>query len=188
MSIDLSAYSAIQTALFTKLVIPGYNTLLLSNFNRNITIAGDVYTGIGSMLNITESTSEVKISQTEVSISISGIPQANMTGVLDYKIKGASIQVLRGIFNPITGQLLNIADNPLGKFKGIVNNYSIDETWSGQDASNTINLVCTSLVGLVKNKLAGRKTNPGDQKLYYPDDLSMDRVPNLANAKLNFGA
>lgn len=188
MTINLAAYSAIQTALFTRITIPGYSTLLLSNFSRPITISGDTYTGIGSMLSITDSSSEIKISQTEVTISISGIPQANMTGVLDYKIKGAAVQVLRGIFDPATGQLLNIAGNPLGKFKGIVNNYSIDETWSGQDASNTINLICTSIVGLTRSKLAGRKTNPGDQKLYYPDDLSMDRVPNLANAKFNFGA
>lgn len=186
--IDLSAYSAIQSAMFCKIVIPGYNTLLVSNFNRTITFGSDTYTGIGSFMSITDSSSELKISQTELTVTLSGIPTENMTGVLDYKIKGASIEVIRGIFDPQSGQLLAIDGNPTGKFKGIVNNYSLNEDWSGQTASSTISLICTSVVGLITNKLAGRKTNPVDEKLFYPDDKSMDRVPSIANASLNFGA
>jgi hypothetical protein len=38
------------------------------------------------------------------------------------------------------------------------------------------------------NKIAGRKTNSRDQKTFYPTDLSMDRVTQLANSNYNFGA
>jgi DNA repair exonuclease SbcCD nuclease subunit len=46
----------------------------------------------------------------------------------------------------------------------------------------------TPVVELLNNKTSGRRTNPGDQKEWYPTDLSMDRVPGLANSNFNFGA
>ena len=48
--------------------------------------------------------------------------------------------------------------------------------------------VDSSVVELLNNKVSGRQTNPRDQKLYYPTDLSMDRVPALAKSNFNFGA
>jgi hypothetical protein len=187
MIVDLSTYGSIQTALFCKVVIPGHTTWLFSDFDRSIAINGDTYTGIGNLLGITDTTSELKVSNGEITVSISGIPNSNISDVINYKIKGSSVSIVRGIFDTTTGQLLNITGNPVGKFNGIVTNYSIDETWSGSDASNIINLVCKSSIGLLQNKLSGRRTNPIDQKLFYPSDTSMDRLPALANSNINFG-
>jgi hypothetical protein len=187
MSLDLGTYSSIGTALFCKVVIPNYTTLLFSGYNRPITLNGDTYTGLGNFLSITDTTSELKSSNTEVTITISGIPTQSVSDFLTQRVKGSAVTVLRGIFDPTTGALLNIAGNPAGRFYGFINNYAFEETWSGQDASNTISLICKSQVGLMQTKIAGRRTNPVDQKFYYPNDLSMDRVPALAGASVNFG-
>jgi hypothetical protein len=187
MTINLSSYSSIATALFCKVEIPGYTTWLFSNFNRPITINGDSYTGIGNFMSITDTVSELKVSNGEITIGISGIPTQNISDIINQKIKGSYVTVVRGIFDPTTGELLNISGNPVGKFNGIVTNYALDETWDGQNATNTINLICKSSIGLLENKLSGRRTNPVDQKLLYPTDTSMDRVPSLANANINFG-
>ena len=188
MSLDLSAYDSIQTALFCKVVVPDYTTLTFSNYSRNLTIDGTTYTGLGQLLEVTDSTSELRASANELTVTISGIPTQNITDLLTYRFKGSSITVTRAVFDPVSGQLLDIAGNPAGRFQGIINNFGINEDWSGQDASTTISFVCTSTVGVLVNKVAGRKTNSQDQKKFYPTDLSMDRVAQLANSNYNFGA
>jgi hypothetical protein len=188
MSIDLSSYASVQTAMFCRLVVPDYQTFYFSDYYRPITLNSISYTGIGNLLNITESYSELKINQSEVTLTITGIPNSSITDFLDNKIKGSTIEIVRAFFNPNTGVILNIAGNPTGRFNGLVNNYSINETWDGQQSSNTISLMCTSIVGLVQNKISGRRTNGIDQKALYPTDTSMDRVVSLSNSNFNFGA
>jgi hypothetical protein len=187
MSIDLSSYGAIATGLFCKIVIPNYQTLNFSNYNRPVILGSDAYTGLGSFMDITETVSELKNTNNEVTITISGVSADNINNFLSQQIKGSSVTVLRGIFDPTNGQLLAIAGNPVGRFYGFVNNYAFNETWGGQDASNTITLICKSQVGLLQTKIAGRRTNPIDQKFYYPTDTSMDRVPSISLASINFG-
>ena len=188
MSLDLSAYDSIQTALFCKVVVPDYTTLTFSNYSRNLTIDGTTYTGLWQLLEVTDSTSELRASANELTVTISGIHTQNITDLLTYRFKGSSITVTRAVFDPVTGQLLDIAGNPAGRFQGIINNFGINEDWSGQDASTTVSFVCTSTLGVLINKVAGRKTNSQDQKKFYPTDLSMDRVAQLANSNYNFGA
>lgn len=188
MTIDLSSYSAVQTAMFVKLVVPDLDTYYFSDYQRSITLDSITYTGIGNMLSITETYSELKVNQSEITLTISGIPNTSITDFLNNKIKGSSISIVRAFFNPETGQILSIAGNPTGKFKGIVNNYAINESWDGQSSTNTVSLMCTSIVGLIQNKIAGRRTNSIDQKVYYPTDTSMDRVTALSNSSFNFGA
>jgi len=187
--IDLSNQSHIATALFVKIDVPDYEILTFSDYHTAITIDGQIYNGLGQLMAISDTTSELKVSSQELTIGISGIPEKNITDVLDYRFKGSLINVYRGIFNSTTGVLLTtVGTNPVGKFNGIINNFSLVETWSGQDASNTINFVCTSTVGLLEKKITGRRTNPTDEQYWYPTDKSMNRVPNLANSNFNFGA
>lgn len=188
MTIDLSSYSAVQTAMFVKLDIPDYQIFYFSDYQRPIEFNNITYTGIGNLLSITDSYSELKVNQSEMTLGISGIPNSSITDFLTHKIKGSSISVIRAFFNPTTGQVLDISGNPVGRFTGLVNNYSISESWSDMSATNTVNLMCSSLVGLIQNKQAGRRTNDIDQKAFYPGDTSMDRVLSLSNSNFNFGA
>ena len=190
MSLDLTNYVSVGTALFVRIDIPDYQILRFSNYYRPYTINGETYAALGSLMSVSDTTSELKLSDTELTVTISGIPTTNIDSVLDYKIKGSEIQVYRGLFNANTGTDLPVSPNPVGKFKGLVNNFSLNEEYDveQQISSVTILLTCTSVVGLLRNKVSGRRTNPVDQKQFFPGDLAMDRVPNLADSNFNFGA
>lgn len=188
--IDLSTYGEIETALFCRMDVPDYAILRFSNYNRPLTVNGESYNGLGTLLGITDSASSLRSSGGGLTITLSGIPNTSIAEILNNKIKGSAIQIWRVVFDPRTGQQLNIPGNPAGRFQGIVNNYSLEEDWQpGTDtSSNTMVLTCSSTVEILSNKVSGRRTNPTDQKAFYTGDLSMDRVPTLANSNFNFGA
>jgi hypothetical protein len=197
---DLTSYKAIESGLFVRLTVGEYRqvsgdsptstVLRFSDYARTVTVNGESYQGIGRLLGITASRSELRTSSDTITVSLSGIPNTSLTEIINSKIKGSRIEVRRVLFNPTTGAQLSIAGNPVGRFFGVVNNYSLDETYdySTRSSTNTVSLVCNSQVSVLGNKVTGRRTNPRDQKSFYPNDLSMDRVPNLAGANFNFGA
>jgi hypothetical protein len=141
-------------------------------------------------LAITNTVSDLRASPQEISITISGIPSDNIIDILTNKVKGSDVRVYRVFFDSTTGEFLEIAGNPAGKFNGIVNNFDITDELDMGSSTGTIalTLTCSNVVELLNNKVTGRRTNPIDQKLYYPTDLSMDRVPALAKSNFNFGA
>jgi len=186
MTIDLSTLKAVQTALFIKLEIPGYPTLYMSDHDQALTLGTDTYSALGQFLTITNTSSDLRLTNTELILTLSGIPNSSLSDFMSQPIKGSKVTVLRGIFDPATHALLAIAGNPTGKFKGVVNNLAINEVYDGYNQTSTISLMCKSQVGQVK-KVSGRRTNPADEALFFPSDRSMDRVPSLANAKFNFG-
>lgn len=190
MSLNLSAYPAIRTALFVRLDVEDLGVLRFSDFYRDYTISGETYNALGSLMNVSNSTTELKLSSQDVTITLSGIPSTNIDTVFDYKLKGSDVKIQRGIFDVNTGNLISIAGNPAGKFIGLVNNFSVNEEFdfAGESSSVTIQLQCTSVVGLLQRKISGRITNPTDHRSWFPTDPSMDRVPSLVGANFNWGS
>jgi hypothetical protein len=194
MSLDLTPYTAIQSSFFVRiirsLVGGGTEVINFSDYHRAITIDSVSYTGLGQMLAVTESQADLRITSSELTLSISGIPTDNLADLVNDDIRGSRVEVDRVLFNPTTGVQLDITGNPAGRFRGYVNTVGVSEDYDNntRNSSLVINIVCTSSVGLLSNKLAGRATNPWEQKALYPGDLSFDRVPNIANANYNFGA
>ena len=187
MSVDLSAYPSIWTSLFVRLDVAGLGVLRFSDYNIPYTIAGESYAALGSLMSVSDSVTELRLSQSEVTVTLSGIPTANIDTVLDYKMKGSSIEIYRGLFNPNTGTAIV---SPVGKFKGLVNNFALQEQYDEGSKTTTVTilLTCTSVVSLLQEKLAGRFTNPTSWQAFFPTDLSMTRVPNLVSSNFNFGA
>lgn len=189
MSLNLSGYSNIATGLFVTINTDGTNILRFSDYPTPITIDGNEYQGLGLLVGITTSTSELKTSAGSITITLSGIPNQSISDALALSLKGAEVSVLRVFFDATTGSVLNISGNPAGRFFGIVNNYSLNEEYTieTRSSTNTITLVCASVVELLQNKIAGRKTNPTSFKSFNPTDVSMDRVPSLIGANFDFG-
>lgn len=197
---DLTAYNSIQSNLFVRIQVDEYRTspsggytsqiLRFSDLNATMTIGGESYTGVGKLMEITQSSSELRVSSGEVSITISGIPDTAIAEIINSKIKGSPVEIYRALINPSTGTLLSIAGNPLGRFQGIVNNYTLNEEYDNvtRTSTNTLTFSCSSKVTILENKISGRKTNPRSEKNFFPNDLSMDRVPTLKGATFNFGA
>jgi hypothetical protein len=192
MSIDLTAYQSIETALFCKIDVPDYSAgpLLFSGYNRAVTIDGDTYTGLGQLLDVSSTQSDLRATGTELQLSISGIPNSVLALILSLNMRGSPVQVLRAFFDAETKQLLSITGNPAGRFYGKVNNYAIEEQFDNgaRTASSTVVINCSSYLTILENKIAGRRTNSQDQKRFFPTDISMDRVVKLANANFQFGA
>jgi len=193
--LDLTSYTAIQTNLFVKIEIPQYRTtssggyttqtLYISDRTSAYTVEGNSYTGLGRLLDITTSASEITPSESEVTVNLSGIPTNSIAEIVNSKIKGSKVTIYRGVFNANTGAELAIQ----GRYRGFVNNYSLTEEYDpdARTATNNILLICTNAVSILGNKITGRKTNPESEKKFFPTDLSMDRVPTLAEEYYNFG-
>ena len=186
--IDFTDTRSIESSLFIKWDIPGYQVAYISDYHTAVSIDGNLYTNAGKLLSVGEITSELKASASELTITLSGIPAGSISDVLTYDIKGSSIEIYRGFFNPVTHALLDLTPtaNPTLKFKGIVTNYGISDDVdivSGV-AVTTISLNCNSIVEVLSNKVTGRRTNQVD----FPGESSMNRVLALSKSNFQFGA
>ena len=194
---NLDSYTSVRTGLFIRLQIDEYRTssgagytsqvLRFSDYDSAKTINSETYTPLGEFLSITPSTNELRPSESTITIGISGIPTNNIEEIIYSKIKGAPIKIYRGYFDISTDALIG---DYVGKFIGTVNNYSIQEEFDvvERTSNHILMLECNSNIGLLQQKIAGRKTNPNSEKKFFPTDTSMDRVPTLKGTKFNFGA
>lgn len=199
MSIDLSNYTSIGSALAVKLEVPQYRvestdpftsqTFRFSDSLYPLTINSETYIGLNDFVAISSTRSELRSSTAPITVTIAGIPNTNIKQVVNSRIKGSKISIYRVVYDAITYQTLAIDGNPAGRFFGYVSNYTISEEYDflNKTATNTIELICSSIQEVLENKLAGRKCNPNSMKSFYPTDVSMDRVPNLAGANFDFG-
>lgn len=200
MAINLKPYSSIGSALIATMTVSEYRVnpsdtprveiLKFTDYNRTLNVNAQDYIGLGSLIGISSTTSELRSSSGGITVTIAGIPNSSISQIVNSSIKGSPIVIQRVIFDPTTGDIISIPGNPVGRFYGIVNNYSLDEeyTFDSKIATNTITLICASKVEMMNNKVSGRRTNSREQKAFYPNDLSMDRVSALARSNFNFGA
>lgn len=196
----LTDYAHIRTALFVKIEVEEYvqsdgslapETLLFSDHYADFELfSGETYTALGDLLAITSSIAELTPTSSTVNIQISGIPKTSVQDIVQSKIKSSPVTIYRAFFAQ-NGELIDDGSttNPVGRFRGFVNNYSLQEDWNSENrfVSNIINLDCSSTVDVLSKKRNGRKTNPTSMKRYYPTDVSFDRVPALVRANINFG-
>lgn len=189
MTPDLTSYSNIRTGLFVEINPNNVDYVRFSDYNQTITIDGNNYQGLGTLVGITSTSSELKSTAEGITVTVTGLPTTNITGILSGDYKGALIKVLRVFFDATTGTVLSIAGNPAGRFFGFINNYSIDEEYdvSSRTSVNTIAFSCASIAEFLETKISGRRTNPTSFKAFNATDVSMDRVPNLMGTSVVFG-
>jgi len=194
--IDLTTYTAVRSSLFVRIQVDEYRTspsagytqevLTFTDHNTNYTINGEIYQNLGNLMNVTASRSQIRASANTVSISLSGIPNSAIAEIVNSKLKSSPVKILRGYFDS-NGNLIGELQ---GRFRGFVNNYSLEEEYNidSRTATNQILIECASSIDVLQNKYAGRKTNPESQKRFFTSDKGFDRVPNLENTTFNFGA
>lgn len=189
-SLDLTSYGSIESNLFIKVTLTS-SSLLFSDRLISTVVNGDTYVGLGKLLAVSGSSSEIRSSTGEVTVSISGIPNSSITDITNANIKGSDIKIVRALFDATNGNFLSsVAGNPINRFAGYVNNISLQEEFDidARTSSNTLVLTCSSNVDVLENKMSGRRTNSSSQKRFFPNDLSMDRVASLENSYFDFGA
>lgn len=185
----LSTYKSVETALLVKIELPE-GAIRYSDYNTTLALEGEIYQGLGKLVGITNTTSELRISNDTLTLTISGIPDSSLQSLTNSKMKGSNVSVYRVLFDPVTKQPLDVPNPIVGRFFGVVNNYSLDEEWdySTRTSSNTVAIICSSLVSVLEKKYSGRRTNDTDQKKLFPGDQSFDRITSLVNANFQFGA
>lgn len=185
---DLTGKVAIQSSFFVK-IDNSSSTLLFSDHFESQTFDGSVYVPLGKLMTITPSVSELRSSFRNMTITISGIPNASLQDILSTEYKGSVVEVRRGVYDVATGALITGGINPVVKFKGFVNNWSLNEDYDivNRTSTNTIQFDCNNLIDILANKRAGRRTNSASMKRFYPSDVSFDRVAKLENTEFNFG-
>jgi hypothetical protein len=200
MTINLSSYDTIQSNLFVRIQIDEYRTTSSAPYTSQVlrfgdsvvstTIDGEVYSALGKLIGISQSRSELRVSSQEVTITIAGIPNVDLSEMIYSKIKGSPVRIYRLFSDAETGTALAITGNPAVRYRGFVNNWSVEEEFDPEtrSSSNVIILQCASTVDVLQNKYAGRKTNPESMQKFYATDTSFDRVPTLENATFDFGA
>jgi len=186
------AQVALRSHTFIEIVVNPTLTLTFSDYFKDYTIDTINFTGLGSLMNVTNQASEIRASGKEIILTVSGIPDSSMVSVMSVDYRGSAVKIYRGVFDVTTGELVVTpgVTNPEQVFRGMLTNWGITEDHDHPSLSSTNTIVYTiaSEVGLLNNKTTGRRTNPTDQRRFYPTDPSMDRVPNLMRSDFNFGA
>lgn len=193
-----TGYNTVRTAMFALISVEKYYRggiyqnvdLAFSDHMSDYDIDGVTYTALGNLVNIAATNKELNVSTNTVSIQISGIPDQSVEEILKSDMKGSPVTLSRAFFDD-TGVLISdpgIA-NPVGRYKGFVNSYAMNETWDVENRMSTFTVTfeCTSFVDMISRKVAGRRTNPNSMKKFYPSDVSFDNTPAIAKASINFG-
>lgn len=177
----------IKHCLLIKLTLDA-NVYYLSSAYKPITYDSNAYTELGAFLQIGNMTEDIKTTNGDISISLSGIPSEAdyMNEVLTTPIKGGEIIVNRAFFND---DYSVDSANVFQRFKGIITNFGIEEdvdTLSGK-STNTIGISCASINTILENKISGQRTSPADRDKFFTGDGTFDRVPELQNIQFDFG-
>lgn len=193
---NLTSYTAVKSNFFVKLTVEEYRNTSNGSFAQQVfeftdaesavTIGSDTYTPIGELLGITATSSELRPTSDQITVSITGVPTANVPEVLYSKIKGSRIEIRRQFRNPANDSLLSTQ----GYFFGRVNNWSIQEEHNVEERSGSTVILfeCSNQLSVLENKISGRLTNPESNKTFFPNDTGMDRVPIIKGTKFDFGA
>ena len=191
-SIPQVANTSISHAIFIDLTLNANftpTTYYISSAYKPITINGNTYTELGAFLQLGSITDDLKVTNGDLQISLSGIPSNvnYMDIVLSNPIKGGNVVVRRGFFDVNTMQ--PIANAMYERYRGVITNYAVDETTNflTGELVNAITVSCASINTVLQNKVTGQRTNSTDRKRYYPGDISFDRVADLTNTSFDFG-
>jgi len=197
MSISIPSLTAatIKHCVLIKLTVNS-TEYYISNAYAPLTYDGDSYQALGHFLNFSDIQNDLRITNANLGISLSGIPKdAGEAGlgsynsfiqlILNENIKGSKVEIYRAFFDLNT---LAIADVSL-RFKGYISNYSITDSRdeNTQVESYTVAVNCSSIHAVLEKRISGRRTNPTDQRSLYANDTGMDRVIQISNTSFDFG-
>ena len=164
------------------------NVYYLSTAWKPVTHNSNSYTELGAFLSASNMTEDIKTTNGDIGLSLTGIPSNEdyMAEILSTPIKGGEVTVYRAFFND---DYSLDSGNVFQRFKGIITNFSIEETENileGQ-LTSSITLACASINTILENKISGQRTAPADREKLFPGDTTFKRIPELQNVQFDFG-
>lgn len=179
---------SIRVAEFLKLTLPTTN-YYLCNAAAPITINGNTYNALGSLLGIDEIQRSIKANSADLKVSINGIDPNNISLVLGADLKGSKIEIWRGFLDSNNQIITTPTQQFFKRYQGIINNIAIVEDYNEAERIRVATCVISSasMRLVLESRNAGIKTNPQIWKNIYTNDTSMDRVPIIAATYFDFG-
>jgi hypothetical protein len=183
------------------------NTYYISNCYKPVVYQGNTYQALGGFLQIADIQFDLVNTNNEITVSLSAIPTAYIENILGQQIKGGPIKIYRVFFDTATQEVKNINgyDQIFQRFNGVITNWSVSEdiqdTETGADIQHTITINASSVLGVLENRISGRRTNNNNYQIAYPElsintgynatkiltDLSFSRIEQLKAASFDFG-
>lgn len=170
-------------------------TYYISNCYTPVSYDGNTYQALAGFLQISEIQNNISNANDEIQVGLSAIPSIYIASVLDTQIKGGEINIYRAFFDYDTQLIL--ASGVFKRFAGIISNYAVQEDvdFAGYspEVTHTITIIASSIMGVLENKVSGRRTNKEDYQIVYDElgnsstDPSMNRVDALFNSSFDFG-
>ena len=162
----------------------GTTTYYISNSWKAITHNGNVYTQLGSFLSIGEFTEDIKTTNGDLSMVLTGIPAGQVRTVMENPVKGGVVKVSRAFFDD------NYAVTTVyPRYNGIITNYNISESvaLAQGDITNSVGISVASINTILENRVNGQRTTPEDRARLFPSDTTFARVPIINNTAFDFG-
>ena len=212
---NFDTYQTIYSAFFVEWYIPNYsegttdfpNTFRFSDFYRAYDIDGNTYLPLRRFLNISPSKNQVQTAGDSLSLTINAYENGtyrDMDFLRNSRIEGSEVTIKRALFGDDGNLITLTAGNPIGRFKGFVETFTINDTYdiTTGKSDTVINLSVTDYKSYLSKQITGRKTNrpyggawlkgyvetvPG---LVSPDietDLCFNNVAKLSNVQFEWG-
>ena len=163
-------------------------TYYISSAYKPVTYNSNTYTELGSFLQVSDFQEDVRTTNGDISITLSGIPseQDYLSLILTTPIKGGNVVIRRGFYDTTTHEL--DTSEVYDRFTGVITNFTIQEDFTpASTLTNSVTVTCASINTILENKVTGQRTNPDDRKRLFPSDAVFDRVPELYNISFDFG-
>ena len=170
-------------------------TYYVSNCYKDVVYDGNTYQALAGFLSVSEIQNNISNANDEIQVSLSAIPPTYIAATLDTQIKGGEINIYRAFFDYTTQQVITGAI--YRRFTGIISNYSVQEDinteGSTPEVNHTITIIASSIMGVLENRVSGRRTNQEDYQIVWAElgnsasDPSMNRVEALFNSSFDFG-
>lgn len=177
----------ISSCLLVDLTLDG-TTYYISSAYKPVTYNSNTYTELGSFLQVSDFQEDIKATNGDISLTLSGIPseQNYLSLILTTPVKGGNVVVRRGFYDTSTHEL--DTSQVFSRFNGIITNFAIQEDFTpGSVLTNSVTVTCASINSILENKISGQRTNPEDRSRLFPNDEVFDRVPELYNISFDFG-
>lgn len=186
--------NSIEHGVLIDLTLDG-TTYYVSNCYKEIVHDGNTYQALAGFLTVSEIQNNISNANDEVQVTLSAIPPTYIAATIDTQIKGGEINIYRAFFDYTTQEVITGA--VYRRFTGIISNYSVQEdiNTAGQtpEVNHTITIIASSIMGVLENRVSGRRTNQEDYQIVWAElgnsatDPSMNRVEALFNSSFDFG-
>ena len=157
---------SIEHGVLIDLTLDG-TTYYISNCYQSIVYNGNTYEALAGFLSVSDIQNNISNANDEIQLSLSAIPSEYIAATIGQPIKGGELNIYRAFFDYTTQQVISGAIYK--RFTGIISNFSVQEDLDVANlepsVNHTITIIASSIMGVLENKIAGRRTNKQDYQI-----------------------